>query len=75
MKRLLLIFVTAFLLCSCAKQNKAEETYTEVSQLDGQIIGCMSGSIFDLTIRDEAAKKRFDSTRCTSLEENEDREE
>ena len=56
MKRLLLIFVTAFLLCSCAKQNKAEETYTEVSQLDGQIIGCMSGSIFDATIRETFKK-------------------
>ena len=43
--RIIVLFITLLLISSCS--NKQEKVFTSVSQLNGQNIGCMSGSIFD----------------------------
>lgn len=56
MKRLFLVLVSVLLLSSCASTNSEVKTYNDVSELDGQRIGCMSGSIFDAIIRETFKK-------------------
>lgn len=53
MKKIILLFLAILFLSSCASTNDVEKTYTDVSEIDGELLGCMSGSIFDLTIREK----------------------
>ena len=49
--RIIVLFITLLLISSCS--NKQEKVFTSVSQLNGQNIGCMSGSIFDELIKEK----------------------
>ena len=67
MKRIYLLLIIALCLVACNKQTKqkpAEEEITSIEDLDGKVVGTLTGSSFEI---DFAGRKDFQVVRQPSL--------
>ena len=57
MKKVVLILICLLCLCSCNRQE--DKLFNSVEELNGEDIGCMSGSIFDKLIEEKLPNSRI----------------